>query len=479
MTETCGAGRGELRLILMLLLVAIFSRAAVLGNPIVHVDEEFYFNAARAWLNGAAPYVGVWDRKPLGLFVLYLPAAALGYPAGIWAYQVLALASATATALVAVRLARAGGWAAAAPLAGIAYLLWLDLLEGQGGQAPVFYNLPMALAALLVTGDRAAVRRNGVAALALAGVALTIKPTTVFEAAFFAGWTMVRFWRSGRGFLPTFGYGAMMATAAALPTAICASGYAMIGQLDAWIFANVISIFLRGAEPLLGALGNLAVLVLIVSGPLALATVAWTKHRARATPDQQFLFGWLATACGGVLLFGTWFDHYGLPLLVPASVCAAGAIVRPKVRKVVIVVLILVAVAGQVVLVSKRAIRGTSVQFAAVLRAVGAAPSGCLYVYAGTPMLYAATQRCRVTRWIFPRHLTRTRERRAIGTDQLAEVRRILATRPAVIVMTGPFRGDRADVQASITAAIRRTYARTAAIQLGHERVEIFGSTQR
>ena len=35
-------------------------------------------------------------------------------------------------------------------LAGAAYLIWLDMLEGQGGQAPVFYNLLMIVAAGLV-----------------------------------------------------------------------------------------------------------------------------------------------------------------------------------------------------------------------------------------------------------------------------------------------------------------------------------------
>src|SRR6478752_3557456 len=47
----------------VLLFAALLVRAVTFGNPIVHNDEQFYFVAARAWLDGALPYVGVWDRK--------------------------------------------------------------------------------------------------------------------------------------------------------------------------------------------------------------------------------------------------------------------------------------------------------------------------------------------------------------------------------------------------------------------------------
>ena len=88
---------------LILLAVALAARAITFGNPILHVDEEFYFTAARAMLDGAVPFVDVWDRKPIGLFLIYAPAAALGVPAGIWAYQALAFACLFVTAILAAR----------------------------------------------------------------------------------------------------------------------------------------------------------------------------------------------------------------------------------------------------------------------------------------------------------------------------------------------------------------------------------------
>ena len=62
----------------ILLIAAIAVRAIAFGNPVVHVDEEFYFVTAQRMLDGALPYVDIWDRKPIGLFLIYLPAAAYG-----------------------------------------------------------------------------------------------------------------------------------------------------------------------------------------------------------------------------------------------------------------------------------------------------------------------------------------------------------------------------------------------------------------
>ena len=88
------------RRLLILFAVAILARALTFGNPVVHVDEEFYFFTGHSMWQGAWPFVDVWDRKPVGLFLLYAIPAAFGFPAGIWAYQAMALTSVVATAVV-------------------------------------------------------------------------------------------------------------------------------------------------------------------------------------------------------------------------------------------------------------------------------------------------------------------------------------------------------------------------------------------
>ena len=66
--------------LILVVVAALLARAATFGNPVLGSDEEFYFTVSRMWAEGATPFVDVWDRKPIGLFLLYLPAAALPLP---------------------------------------------------------------------------------------------------------------------------------------------------------------------------------------------------------------------------------------------------------------------------------------------------------------------------------------------------------------------------------------------------------------
>src|SRR3546814_18981367 len=58
----------------------------------------------------------------------------------------------------------------------------------------------------------------------------------------------------------------------------------------------------------------------------------------------------------------------------------------------------------------------------------------CLYVYHGPVILYTLTQACIPTRFAFPNHLSIRTEETGLGIDTAVEVRRILASWPAVIV---------------------------------------------
>ena len=85
--------------------VALAFRLILFGNPVVHVDEQFYLLVADRWNHGALPFVDIWDRKPIGLFLLYRMFLLVpGDPVRI--YQLFGIASTAATALVVQRLAR-------------------------------------------------------------------------------------------------------------------------------------------------------------------------------------------------------------------------------------------------------------------------------------------------------------------------------------------------------------------------------------
>lgn len=460
---------------LTLLAIALAARAITFGNPILHVDEEFYFTAARAMLDGAVPFVDVWDRKPVGLFLLYAPAAALGFPAGIWAYQALALVCLVATAILAARLADRAGWNRGALATGIAVILWPNLIDGQGGQAPVFYNLLMiAAASLIVRGERetAAGQRfaGGLAAMALVGLALQIKYAAVFEGLFFGLWLLWREWRAGRGLVRIALTAVPLAGAALLPTLAAWAAYASIGRSEAWLYANFLSILDRNPDPALAQLANLAAITLILSPLLAAAALGWRQRgESEIVP---FLFAWALAAIGGLLAFGSYFEHYALPLIPPLAICAAAFLGLH--RRFALWMLLLAFAGGQVLLIAKRSTRGTPGEIAAIARTIGTGP-GCLHVYSGSAMLYPMTRRCAVTRWIFPSHLSRTRERGAIGVDQDAEIDRILAARPEWVVMRKPYRGERPEIRARMLSGVKQGgYLPVTVLPLGNERYTLW-----
>lgn len=460
---------------LILLAVALAARAITFGNPILHVDEEFYFVTARAMLDGAVPFVDIWDRKPIGLFLLYAPAAALGYPAGIWAYQAMALVCLLATAILAARLADRAGWQRGSLAAGIAVILWPNLIDGQGGQAPIFYNLLMiAAASLIARGEREASAgkrfAGGFAAMALVGLALQIKYAAVFEGLFFGLWLLWREWRAGRGPVRVAVAAVPLAGVALLPTFAAWAVYASMRQSEAWLYANFLSILDRNPDPALAQIGNLAAVTLILSPLLAAAALGW---RQRGGSDAAaFLFAWALAAVGGLLVFGSYFEHYALPLIPPLAICAAAFLGIH--RRFALGMLLLAFVGGQVLLFAKRSTRGTPGEIVAIARTIGAG-SGCLHVYSGSTMLYPMTGRCAVTRWVFPSHLSRTRERGAIGIDQDAEIDRILEARPEWVVMRKPYRGERPEIRARMLSGVQRDgFRRIAVMSLGSERYTLW-----
>jgi len=469
--------------IAIILLVALAARALTFGNPVVHVDEEFYFATAYGWLHGATPYLDIWDRKPVGLFIVYLPAAMFGLKAGIWAYQIMALASLVGTAWLIARLAERAGWSRGALAGALAYVLWADLVDGQGGQAPIFYNLLVIGAAALIApradpgldGDTKRLL-PGFAAMALMGLALQIKYSVVFEGLFFGLWLLWREWHAGRrwSIVPL---GAGLAVTALLPAAIAWFAWHRIGAGDAWLYANFTSILARRPDPALEQFANLMKIIL-VTAPLIAASVLTWRSRSKAEPAQRairtWLFAWLGAAAFGLLLFGSYFEHYALPLLVPASICASGFLGDHHTgRRIVLPLLLIAFLGGQALLVIKRHNRGTPAQFAGVVDAVGHG-RGCLFVFSGESLLYPASERCALTRYHFASHLGRVREAGAIGVDQRVEITRILALKPAIVIFRPPYRGERADLRAMAMEEMRRHYRLRAVRPLGLQAIEIY-----
>ncbi|MCJ2183026.1 glycosyltransferase family 39 protein, partial [Novosphingobium sp. 1949] len=234
---------------LTLLALAVLTRAPLYGDPLIHVDETFYNLVGERMLRGAVPFVDIWDRKPIGLFLIYA-GAHLALGKSVLAYQILATLFAAATAFLIARLAQRIASPQGALLAGVAYLLGLALFRCSGGQSPVFYNLLMVGAVelalpLLTRAAPVGLARRGALVMLVIGLALQIKYTVVFEGLGFGLALMAARWRLDRRSLATLGCTLLWIASALLPTALALGWYAWAGEAQAFVWANFVSIFGR------------------------------------------------------------------------------------------------------------------------------------------------------------------------------------------------------------------------------------------
>jgi len=463
---------------ILLLLVALASRAPLFGNPVIQVDEQFYLLTGDHMLHGAWPFIQIWDRKPVGLFVLYAGLRALG-GTGILAYQIAATLSVAATAFVIERMARTIAPAPGALVAGILYILCLPIMGGVGGQAPVFYNLPMAAAALILLRLAAAdeetaarrLRAQGAVAMLLVGVAIQIKYSAVFEGFFFGLVLIGMSFRRRSSILVTLAEGAVWAAIALLPTALAFAAYGIAGHGEDFLFANFWSIFLRSDDPPDQTIGRFWGIVaftapLVIAGCLA----PFASRGAERRSALYFALGWAACACIAVIVFGSYFDHYALPLYAPLCLVAAPLLGLRRIGPRVGVALIVAAViAGTLNVRRDVRKRGDWNTIAPMVAVIGEHPRGCVYIFDGDPIIYHLTQSCLLTRWPFPPHLANRRETNALGVNAVAETRRIMKQHPTWVITTrGPDSGLTNPGDAAIVnQALRDRYKLVMEIPIG------------
>ncbi|WP_238941108.1 hypothetical protein [Sphingomonas beigongshangi] len=448
---------------LALVVIAVAIRCRDFGNPVIHVDEQYYLLVGSRMLDGAVPYIDLWDRKPVGLFLIYAAIRLLPGD-GILAYQLVATLFAAGTAaLVMYGARRLGAARVGAFAAAVAYLLWLSLLSGRGGQSPVFYNLFTAAAAVLTLRlpALAAARRpgaivaSGAAACLLAGLAIQTKYTPVVEGAFFG---LAHSWylrRAGGSVAMLIGAMLLWAVLGVAPTAIVVLAYWLRGPavFAAFWFSNFASIALRHGYPAAKIAARLAGTGAQLLPFILCAVAAWRCRPRR--PETYIVFGWLGAALVAFAMIGAFFDHYALPLMVPLTMIAAPVLDRHRAAIVALLGYGALLFVARVLLVPTDAASARAV--AAVMRTYDGGQ--CPFVFAGDSVLYVLADACVPTPYAFPSTLAYDAERGATGIDEAAEVRRVLAGRPPVIVtMDEPFAPWNPDSEAAVAAALRRDY---------------------
>ena len=419
---------------LLLLLVAAVLRFDTFGDPNLHGDEVFYQTVGVAMHHGALPYVDVWDRKPFGLFALFWLIAA--FSEGPLAYQLVATLFVASTAWAIGAIARTWTTRRGAVLAGLLYLLYLKPLQGFGGQSPVFYNLFIAIAALLVLRALPALRQGKVPrsvplAMLIAGLGITLKTTALAEAAFLGLFACFALWRAGGSAL-ALRHAFAWTLIGAAPTLALAGAYWAMGHCSEYWHAMVASNLAKPPHwPT--SLMRLKIMATLLSPAAALAVLGLLRQER----ERGFVAAWIVAAIIGLWSMPNFYIHYAMPLVVPLCVAAAAFLARGLVGVIAIAVLAAVSLAGAPPKPGHA--RASAAAIERLVSRIGAhRGTGPLLLYDAPPQLYMRTGRSFTTPLVFPTHLSHLVEKDTSHLSTMAETERVLALRPGVVVMAVP-----------------------------------------
>jgi hypothetical protein len=462
MGERLSLIRSTFAQVAVLLALALALRAYTFGDPNLFIDEAFYFAAGDAMHHGAVPYVDVWDRKPFGLFALaYLIAGLSSAPA---AYQIAATLFAVLTAFVIGRIVNQWSRWSGGLGAGIAYLFLISAFQGFGGQTPVFYNLLIALAALLVVRSLPNLREGTVPhavplAMLSAGLAITIKTTAVFEAAFLGLYAVIALPSSER-----LRRGPVWAVIGAAPTLAIMAGYALIGHWSEYWQAMTGANLSAERWEAYSAQIRLRLMLFALAPILALAAFGWLELKREG---RHFAGLWIVAAMVALAAFPYFHSHYALPLLVPLCVTAGAFFARQWIGPLALVGLCALTFTRAPPIDRSHTERSIAAmgKLTSSIRAHGAERG--LFVYEGPPFLYTLAQQSFPSPLAFPAHLYHSIEKDVSHLATLGEVERVIAAKPGVVVMTkeprdGPIN---ADTFAAVSAYVQSHCVLVAAVE--------------
>ncbi|TCP29359.1 glycosyltransferase family 39 protein [Sphingomonas sp. BK235] len=422
----------------VLLCIVALPRIGFLGNPDYHVDEEFYGLVADRMWKGDLPYVDIWDRKPVGLFLIYAGLHPFN-GGGLVGVQLAGILSSALTAFVIWNIVRRYADTFAAFAIALLYPCWTMVFGGANGQSPVFYNLLIVSAVLLVLrsiDEPETIKHRGLLAMLLGGMAIQVKYTAIFEVALLGLGLAAIAWRTMAARQAT-AWITLWATLALLPTLSAWLTYEALGHGPEFVQANFTSIFLR-ARLQDAFQARLIRFIIVVGMPMFGMALIGGLRLARASDipreDRLLLLGWTGAALVGFSCIGNFYDHYTLPLIAPMVILSLPLFFNRTVGLPVLgaaLIWIGVFLPYDAIKANRRS-RATLAGMASdVKQFLG---HGSLFIWDGPSALYVASQAAPPSRFAYPDHLDNIVEAGALGVDSGREMRRILAARPAVIV---------------------------------------------
>jgi len=485
---------------LLMLGTALAVRWLSFLPAVIDTDEGLYMLQAREWLRGNWPLVAVWDMHPVGVPALFaLGMAVLGESIG--AVRLLGSIAAAATGCALYGAARSAGVGRPTALAaGVLYIGQTVLFGGLATNTEILFA-PFVTAVVAI-GIRAAARaldfreapRWGalVAMGMLIGIALTMKPVVVPQGSLaFALFALPAWWRGALPLRRGLAMAAAYAALAAAPTALFGLAYAMRGEFAAFLDGSFLAPvrYAGGGLTPADAAWEIATMAVYVAWPFALALLALSMPND-GSPDRRLatIGGlWIAAATVAVAIPGMFYNHYFLIWLPSLSLLAALGTARlvrlvgPRRPGAVFAGLVGALVANAwLVDAAPRLDRAIGLmrpdpvrQTAAALAALVPPGAPVLIVnYHTVVQVLAGTNP--PSRYAFPAHLT-GRFRAVTGIDIDAELARVLAARPAAIVVD---RGWPHTIDPAAAAMVFRTldeaYVLAATVQEERGPVEIW-----
>ncbi|MCS6921766.1 MAG: glycosyltransferase family 39 protein [Elioraea sp.] len=481
---------------LLMLLVAAAARGFAFVPAVIDTDEGLYLLQARAWREGAWPFLAVWDMHPPGAPALFVLAFAV-FGESVLAVRLVGVIAVAATASLLVAIARGlGAGRAAALAAGVLYAGQSSLLSGLATNTEILFA-PFIVAALLIAvraageaGERAIGFASLIAMGLLIGFALLIKQVAVFEGCFaFAVATLPALLSRRLSFLGLLRRAVIYAVACALPTVLLFAIYAGMGAADVLWDALVLAPLRYRGEAISAEAMSWAILgagVTALPGvALALAGLILAKREDRAL--QLFGWVWFAVAAAAIAAPGMYFLHYFLIALPPLSLLGGlgavrlAVVLRPSapVAALALIVGVTAAVAWRDEAVDRIRSgaglwRPDPVREVARALAAGLPPRApVLMANYHVAVLFLARLEP-ASRFVFPAQLTGPYAE-VLPVDADEELARILASRPAAIVIDrGWTHVIRAEALAAIDAALAEAYERSAVVDETRGPVEIW-----
>ncbi|QCE34528.1 hypothetical protein FAI40_03760 [Acetobacteraceae bacterium] len=431
---------------LTLLFCVFASRFPVLNDFMVGTDGAWFIYVGGQILHGYWPYVDLWDRKPVGLFLLYAPFSLLGS----WQFWGCLLGTDLFTFLTGMLIYKIGcnfATALGGFLCALLYLFLSNCLTAFTGIEAIFYNLFVLSAFALVLlrfeklqTDSSLLFKTGLQAMAIFGFTIELKPTVAFEGIYLACFLLSLCWLQEKSIKKLLLNSALWIFLALLPTLMIAGIYALHGHWQAWFYANLVSFFQKqGFSAHAPQSLRLYLFIFFFSGGLLLS-LKGLKERKIARNYLYFITGWFLIPLFMASAIGE-YAAVTLPILLPFCLSFIFLFPIGKKEKAFFLCLLLLAFGGSIIKVAQ--IWMPLDQYLLYKKSVQTLRQDpdCLFIYGGEEIQNITKQsaNCHLTRYPYPSHLGEAKEQKALGiSDTNAELAAILQKRPKWIFIGIP-----------------------------------------